>query len=837
VGRRIQPQSRNHPSGLPVSRRSTRLFADLTNRLGEIITTERALMESAVSTSCTASVSDAAISGARVVPSNGAPIPAEATHGWHNQTSPLLTVSSQTSSPTTTSTQSTGTCSSPLDLLAGVSSTEHAKHQTPSTTKVRPQSIGAAIKNTTPSADAVSKTEGVSNRHVAAENQATGTSVDVHESQLQGAETLEQFETKSDDVPSPHLSSFRKATTTTTIIRHNTRHKEKRRPVGYVAPKTERTVKPKATPKPRRNRTLQRASGSFPRACFTHRPSLACLRSQSLTDYVRDVVLPTASAYEPSTDPDDDDDYDDFNRIHEYRPLEWTEGMAKITLPEGFCTLDGIARDRTGRGLDWQAGTPLGDYVIQTPIEQNIRGLAGVYEYTFADKPQVTIASFREQADAYRKVQVGSAVDDGENADSDEAMDKLARKFWQRLGPTMPPAWYGADQEGTLFGDDPASGWSIAKLDSCLHVLSNVPGVTTPYLYAGMWASVFCAHTEDMNLLSINYLHAGAPKIWYAVAPGKDADRFAELCAFQYSMEARKCKEFMRHKRCLLSPKVLQKAGIRYTTAVQRPGDAMITFPGGYHFGFNVGFNLAEATNFGVPEWIPLGLQAHVCLCRPDSVRIDVERLIALLKLYQQAEKREVGLSWKTWSQRREEKLARRALSERRRMSSPPSKKKKRSKAPRTTEFWVEVRRPISKEETAKKKGKRPLKKAKRTDEEIWHLAKATTRKGLVPDARVLCVLPAKVVLDRVKFHYRTTGDPDNQDEQCFAGQVVELIDDHVRVRLDGLPKSSDEWMHVWSPKLFLDGGRWGEDHDVTVEDEIGKTLYWEEVDSKSLCL
>jgi hypothetical protein len=214
-----------------------------------------------------------------------------------------------------------------------------------------------------------------------------------------------------------------------------------------------------------------------------------------------------------------------------------------------------------------------------------------------------------------------------------------------------------------------------------------------------------------------------------------------------------------------------------------------------------------------------------------------VERLIALLKLYQQAEKREVGLSWKTWSQRREEKLARRALSERRRMSSPPSKKKKRSKAPRTTEFWVEVRRPISKEETAKKKGKRPLKKAKRTDEEIWHLAKATTRKGLVPDARVLCVLPAKVVLDRVKFHYRTTGDPDNQDEQCFAGQVVELIDDHVRVRLDGLPKSSDEWMHVWSPKLFLDGGRWGEDHDVTVEDEIGKTLYWEEVDSKSLCL
>ena len=70
-----------------------------------------------------------------------------------------------------------------------------------------------------------------------------------------------------------------------------------------------------------------------------------------------------------------------------------------------------------------------------------------------------------------------------------------------------------------------------------------------------------------------------------------------------------------------------------FTFMVQYPGEAMVTFPGAYHFGFNAGFNIAEATNFGVPEWIPFGKQAKVCLCRPDSVRIDMEQFCKLLQV------------------------------------------------------------------------------------------------------------------------------------------------------------------------------------------------------------
>ncbi|KAL7574476.1 hypothetical protein ACA910_015841 [Epithemia clementina (nom. ined.)] len=653
--------------------------------------------------------------------------------------------------------------------------------------------------------------------------------------------------------------------------------------------------------------TRTMGSSLFPRPCQSHAPTLEELQSYSFSDYVREVVLRKAlPKFEDAGDENDDFAEDEWIR----KPMPLTEGIAKVTLPQGFWKEEGIGKDKTGRGPAWQKGQPLGDLVLEMPISQHVRGITGVYEYTFTEVPPISVADFRQRADEYRKSQVGAAVDDNEdgggkdqNDDHDEPRSdkkdepscssvnhhreenrliQLDRHFWKRLGPTMPPAWYGADQEGTLFGDDPASGWSLGELDSCLHVLSRVPGVTTPYLYAGMWASVFCAHTEDMNLLSINFLHAGAPKIWYAIAPGPDAKRFEALCEFQYSVASRGCKEFMRHKRHLLSPMVLHKAGIKYTTAVQRPGDAIITFPGGYHFGFNTGFNMAEATNFGVPEWIPFGLQARVCLCRPDSVRIDMNKLIALLEMYESDRVRKRIRSWKEWSRLREAKKQQQKAkgkknSESRRnaealaVSTATTSAKKRkllSEQEKKNEFWIEVVKPASvkpklpqlKQRTKEVeedggRGKRQKKKTSRLamwEEEckkehekpqkekeevtVWHLAKPIGRKGVEIDARVLCLLPGTVLssanTDSSDGGRRVGLSEDEEEDQCFRGIVVERADNHVRVHLDGLSKSEDVWVQLGTPKLFLDGGQWVDGRE---ECAIPQLHYWKEMDSKVL--
>ena len=56
----------------------------------------------------------------------------------------------------------------------------------------------------------------------------------------------------------------------------------------------------------------------------------------------------------------------------------------------------------------------------------------------------------------------------------------------------------------------------------------------------------------------------------------------------------------------------------------------MITFPRAYHAGFNVGFNIAESTNFATASWIPLGLDAKHCTCQEKiEIREEQKRLKA----------------------------------------------------------------------------------------------------------------------------------------------------------------------------------------------------------------
>ena len=74
---------------------------------------------------------------------------------------------------------------------------------------------------------------------------------------------------------------------------------------------------------------------------------------------------------------------------------------------------------------------------------------------------------------------------------------------------------------GSLFTGETTS-WNVACLPSALTRLlpassKGLPGVNTPYLYFGMWRATFAWHVEDMDLFSINYIHFGAPKFWYAM--------------------------------------------------------------------------------------------------------------------------------------------------------------------------------------------------------------------------------------------------------------------------------------------------------------------------------
>lgn len=203
-----------------------------------------------------------------------------------------------------------------------------------------------------------------------------------------------------------------------------------------------------------------------------------------------------------------------------------------------------------------------------------------------------------------------------------ERCAELEEKYWKTL--TFATPMYGGDMPGSLF-DDTTTSWNVAKLDNVLDVLGQkVPGVNTTYLYLGMWKATFAWHLEDMDLYSINYIHFGAPKQWYSISQ-VDARRFESAMKKIWQQDAKNCSQFLRHKTYLISPERLEKEfNVKVNKIVHNEGEFIITFPYGYHSGYNLGYNCAESVNFATESWLDYGRIAKKCDCEADSVWIDV---------------------------------------------------------------------------------------------------------------------------------------------------------------------------------------------------------------------
>lgn len=192
--------------------------------------------------------------------------------------------------------------------------------------------------------------------------------------------------------------------------------------------------------------------------------------------------------------------------------------------------------------------------------------------------------------------------------------DDLDRQYWKTVNKSVPI--YGSEVDATLF-DDHCKTWNLNRLDSILDYVREdygveIGGVTTPYLYFGMWKSTFAFHPEDMDLYSINYLHYGAPKTWLSV-PRQYTRKLEDLSRRLFPANYEICSNPLRHKTTVISPEILSKNGIPFNQTTQQRNEFIVTFPLGYHAGYNNGFNIAESTNFATTRWIDFGKRAELC--------------------------------------------------------------------------------------------------------------------------------------------------------------------------------------------------------------------------------
>jgi jumonji domain-containing protein 2 len=182
--------------------------------------------------------------------------------------------------------------------------------------------------------------------------------------------------------------------------------------------------------------------------------------------------------------------------------------------------------------------------------------------------------------------------------------------------------------------DSCAGSWNLSNLESVLtySLESPISGVNTPYCYVGSWKTLFCWHTEDLELSAINYLHDGKSKFWYSI-PQNQHHIIEKEANKLFSEHFAKCPEYLRHKTTVINPYILKQKypELKITKIEHKAGEFVLNFGGSYHCGFNFGFNLAEAVNYATLGWLKLLPNCQSCKCANDSVKISSTSVLETL--------------------------------------------------------------------------------------------------------------------------------------------------------------------------------------------------------------
>jgi hypothetical protein len=254
--------------------------------------------------------------------------------------------------------------------------------------------------------------------------------------------------------------------------------------------------------------------------------------------------------------------------------------------------------------------------------------------YTFQASDDYTLEEFQQTASDFETAWFGT-----EKAAAEATVADKEIEFWRLVEAREDAAevLYGdhldTAQVGSGFPTDPKTTHSSSSLDIeqrsslaeytnspwNLNVLPNVSGsllsqqlvggpcpvagMNHPVLDVGMLFSSFSWQIDNHMLYSMSYNHWGAGKRWYGV-PGHAAGCFEAVfqAALPGHMEVRPDHPFQLLS--MVSPAVLQQAGVPVYAATQEEGTFIVTFPNAYRAGFSTGTSCGEAVNFAAADWL-----------------------------------------------------------------------------------------------------------------------------------------------------------------------------------------------------------------------------------------
>lgn len=195
---------------------------------------------------------------------------------------------------------------------------------------------------------------------------------------------------------------------------------------------------------------------------------------------------------------------------------------------------------------------------------------------------------------------------------------------------------YVVDLEDTIFKTPIAQGTTFSfQCILRMYYGPDNPGLTRPYIYIGHEHTIFALHVENCYLYSLSYNYGPAPKVWYII-PQSELRRLEMILAQIFTEDLKQCGTFIQHKFIYPSEKFLRAHNIRFNRVIQHANEMVVLWPGAYHYGFNTGYNLAEAVNLASPEWITIAdalishdnLVKNPCTkCKQNDLIIDMDFL------------------------------------------------------------------------------------------------------------------------------------------------------------------------------------------------------------------
>ncbi|XP_033101564.1 protein Jumonji-like [Anneissia japonica] len=179
--------------------------------------------------------------------------------------------------------------------------------------------------------------------------------------------------------------------------------------------------------------------------------------------------------------------------------------------------------------------------------------------------------------------------------------------------------------------------WNLTNISTnqlnLLHCLGNKHPINIPVMKINMLFSTETWHCSQHALATIDYLHTGAPKIWYCV-PASHFEQANAVLKQEFPQQSANILHPLNNAnfKCMVPMSAFLKAGIPVYRLVQEAGQFVVTWPGMTIATVSCGYNVAEVVNFATASWLGQGQAAFkIFQDLKETCQFSFEHLLTLL--------------------------------------------------------------------------------------------------------------------------------------------------------------------------------------------------------------